>query len=201
MERHLRRDKQEFSVTQCEHHKLTFHFQNKIKRGQSREAQIRSFSSRLQRLGERQHTKRFFECSIRQEGLFSSLAAHLGFGLRCADIKAAYLQCGLVSRELFLRPSRQCKIKRGHVWKLIELPQGISEADRLWAKTIKTWMTQSALFNYVTKSSQLYVKKDRTGRIILLLVKLTSNLLLAGEPDSIKSFAEYKNNLRLEKWL
>ena len=64
--------------------------------------------------------------------LVLSLAALHGFVLATLDIEGAYLQSGLLNREIYMRPPlRFCK-SRSIVWKLLKATYGLVEADRLW---------------------------------------------------------------------
>lgn len=121
--------------------------------------------------------------------LLLSLATMLDFRLGCVDVTAAYLQSGPISRELFVRPPREYQTKRGVVWKLIKLSYGISEAGRQWAKTIESWLLHDQKMVRVNGISQLYLKRDQSTNITLLLAKLTDDLLIAGSEQDMHNFA------------
>lgn len=123
--------------------------------------------------------------------LFCSMAAVLQFRLGCLDIKGAYLQSGPIQREIFVRPPKECGSIRGMLWRLVKMPYGISEAGRQWAKVFEGWILQEAAFERVFGVSQLFVKRDTSGNITMILAKVTDDLLIAGEPAEIRRFIEH----------
>ena len=72
--------------------------------------------------------------------LLFSVVTFLGFRLRMADIKGAYLQSGPITREIFVQPPRKWTGPRGTLWKLTKIRYGIVEAGRQWQKTIEDYM-------------------------------------------------------------
>lgn len=57
-------------------------------------------------------------------------ATDLRFRLGCIDFKAAYLQSGPITRELFVTPPNEYDKRRRKLWKPIKLPYEVSEAGR-----------------------------------------------------------------------
>lgn len=121
--------------------------------------------------------------------LLLSLATILQFSIGCVDIKGAYLQSGAVKRRIYVRPPRQWT-KRGLLWLLTKLPYGFCEAGRQWAKSIEGWMLEDLGLERVFGVSQLYAKRDKNGRILFLLAKLTDDLLMAGSDACIREFTD-----------
>ena len=122
--------------------------------------------------------------------LMLSIACILGLEIGCIDVKSAYLQSGPISRELYIRPPREWDTKRGVVWKLIKLPYGIGEAGRQWAKAIEGWLVNDAQCLRVHGVSQLYIKRGQEGSIMLMIAKLTDDLLMAGTKVAMRQFAD-----------
>ena len=122
--------------------------------------------------------------------LLLSLATFLGFRIACADIKGAYLQSGPIRRDIYVRPPKEHRGPRGVLWKLLKLPYGIFEAGRQWQKTVETWMFNEASLERVLGVSQLFVKRDKYGRVVLLVAKVTDDFLLGGSIDNMKAFLD-----------
>ena len=55
---------------------------------------------------------------------------------------------------------------------------------------IEGWLTIEAGCELVASLSQLYVKRNKSGEIILLVAKLTDDLLLAGTHNELRAFTE-----------
>lgn len=126
--------------------------------------------------------------------LVASLAAILGFELGTADIKGAYMQSGPITREVYVRPPRDCYRKRGVVWKLLKLPYGMTDAGRQWQLRVEDWMLRTAGMERVTGVNQLFTKKDGE-RIVLIVAKVIDDFLIAGHRDDIRDFI---SDLRME---
>lgn len=122
--------------------------------------------------------------------LLLSLVTFLCFRLATADIKGAYLQSGPIQRDIYVRPPKEWCGPRGILWKLLKLPYGIVEAGRQWQKTVESWMLNEAGLERVLGISQLFVKRDETGRIILLIAKVTDDFLLGGSVEEMKVFLD-----------
>lgn len=120
--------------------------------------------------------------------LICRIASVLRLRLGCIDVKGAYLQSGPITRDIYVRPPRECGSPRGVLWKLTKLPYGITEAGRQWAKVVEGWMTQEAGFGRVFGVPQLFVRRDAGGRVILLLAKVTDDMLIAGSTAEVKAF-------------
>lgn len=120
--------------------------------------------------------------------LVLSLALILGFIFGIADIKCAYMQSGPANRDIYVRPPKEWKSTRGMLWKLLKLAYGIVEAGRQWLTTIETWMTEDAGVERVFAVSQLFVKRNETNKIILLIAKVTDDFLASGTIEDIKQF-------------
>lgn len=119
-----------------------------------------------------------------------SMATVLRLKLGCLDIKGAYLQSGPIRREIYVRPPKECGVNRGTIWKLVKLPYGITEAGRQWAKVFEGWLLSDANFERVFGVSQIFVKRSSDGGIVMLMAKVTDDLLMAGSVEDIKEFVE-----------
>lgn len=62
--------------------------------------------------------------------LFLSVATFMGFRIGTEDIKGAFLQSGLITRDIYVRPPHEWNSERDIFWKLLKLPYGIADAGR-----------------------------------------------------------------------
>lgn len=121
--------------------------------------------------------------------LLLCLTTFLGFRIGLADVMGAYLQSGPIARDIYVRPPREWMGNRKKLWKLIKLPYGIVEAGRQWQKVIEEWMLNEAGLERIFGISQLYRKRDKNGSTILLVAKVTDDLLFSGSIRQMKAFA------------
>ena len=126
--------------------------------------------------------------------LLLSLVTFLGFRIGTADIKGAYLQSGPFQRAIYVRPPREWyrrhRSDRKVLWKLTKLPYGIVEAGRQWQKTVEDWMLTDGGLKRVFGLSQLFIRRDKQDRIVLLIAKVTDDFLAAGKLDYIHEFMD-----------
>lgn len=122
--------------------------------------------------------------------LLLSLASIFMFRLGCIDIKGAYLQSGPVKRCIYVRPPQDLGIPRYILWKLWKHPYGITETGRQWAKEIESCLVQTAGFIRVIGMRQIYAKRDEQNKIALIAVKVTDDILFAGNIERLNQFAE-----------
>jgi len=121
-----------------------------------------------------------------------------GLRLGKVDVKRAYLQSGPIRREIFVRPPREwhyfCyrnhRSPRSVLWKLDKLPYGIVEAGRQWQKTAELWLLDEMCFERISSLSQLFVKRDKNGQIITIVVKVIDDFLIGGSLQVIQEFVE-----------
>jgi len=115
----------------------------------------------------------------------------LPFRLGLVDISGAYMQSGPIRRSIYVRPPREWhNTERGHVWQLLKLPYGITEAGRQWATVIEGWLTDDMGMERVQSVSQLFVKRDGKEGVTFLLAKVTDDLLFAGSIEYMQEFIE-----------
>lgn len=105
------------------------------------------------------------------------------------DISGAYIQSGTFHMYIYVHPSREWKkTKRRSIWKLLRLPHAVREAGRQWETVIERWMTKEAGIEKVRGISQLFVKRYIKGSIIIILEKVTDQILLAGDIVTMEKF-------------
>ena len=71
-----------------------------------------------------------------------------------------------------------------------KLPYGIVEAGRQWQKTIEDWMLEAGKLERVFGIGQMFVKRNRHGRICLLVAKVTDDFIIGGLVDEIGTFIQ-----------
>lgn len=121
--------------------------------------------------------------------LLLCLTTFIGFRIGLADIKGTYLQSGPIGRDIYVRPLREWQGDRRRLWKLTKLPYGIVEAGRQWHKTIEEWMLREANLERIFGISELYRLRDKAGNTLLLVAKVTDDLLMAGFVQQMQAFA------------
>lgn len=124
--------------------------------------------------------------------LLLSLVTFLRFDIWTADIKGAYLQSGPIKREVYVRPPKDytnmTNTRREVLWKLLKLPYDIVEAGRQWKLALEEWMLTNGGLNRVHGVSQLFVKRNEKGKIVLLVAKLSDDFLMAGISNDLMTF-------------
>ena len=125
--------------------------------------------------------------------LLLSAAAYHGFRLGKIDVKKAYLQSGPIRRQVYVRPPKEyysCRNspKRKVLWKLSKLPYGIVEAGRQWQLTAESWLLGSMQFQRIPGLSQIFIKRNDTNCIMLLVVKVIDDFLVSGCLQHVKDF-------------
>lgn len=108
-----------------------------------------------------------------------SLEKFLNFRLGTADISGAYFQSGPIQREIFSSPPCEWKGKRSTLWRLLQLPFSIVGAGRELQKTVENWILSKGNLQRVYSLSQLFVRRNESGRIILRITKVTDEFLIA----------------------
>lgn len=63
--------------------------------------------------------------------------------------------------------------------KIKKLLYGICKAERQWAETIESLLTQDENIERITGVRQIYISEDRQGNIKFFFAKLTDDLLVA----------------------
>lgn len=122
--------------------------------------------------------------------LLLCLSTFLGFRLGHADVKGAYLQSGPITRDVYVRPPKEWQGNRCLLWKLTKLPYGIVEAGRQWQKTFEEWLLNDGEVERIFGISQLYRLRNAEGQTILLIAKVTDDLLMAGSIANMKAFTD-----------
>lgn len=74
---------------------------------------------------------------------------------------------------------------------LTRLPYGISEAGRQWQKFIKGWPLDKEGFVRVFGVSQIFIKRNNTGEVTMLVAEITDAILKGGGLGQREDFAEH----------
>lgn len=96
------------------------------------------------------------------------LGTCLGFKFGSADIKGSFMQSGPITRQVYVRPPRDCPHNRGAFWKLLNSHMGFSkQAGRGFLK-IEDWMMNEYGLERVFDDLELFVKRE-SGRFYLII--------------------------------
>lgn len=114
--------------------------------------------------------------------LLLAITTFLNMRLGVIDISGAYMKRWPIRRYIYVSPPREGhKKRRGHVWKLLKLPYGLTAAGRQWETVIEHWLPNDMGFEQVKGVSQLFSKCYENGSIGMFLAKVTDDLLFASD--------------------
>lgn len=76
----------------------------------------------------------------------------------------------------------------GILWKINKINYDISWAGRQWVTCNEQWLLESAAFQQVPSVSQLYVWRNDSKSIRVLLIESTENLSIIGDVSVLSQF-------------
>lgn len=118
--------------------------------------------------------------------LLLSLASIFLFEWGYIGVKEAFLPSSLIKREIYVRLPPPPFSLKGMVQKLLNLSYKIPEVGTQWAFVNEEWLIHELNFERILDLSQSFVKRDNTGRIKLMVAKVTDGILMAGGiPDMV----------------
>ena len=109
------------------------------------------------------------------------IALHAGWTIEVTDIKSAFLQSRVLSREVFVTPPVEADCPVGHVWKLKRCLYGLSDAAREFYISLKDELIQLGC-RVSALDSSLFLK-FRGNKLIGLLAAHIDDLFHAGDPS------------------
>lgn len=118
-----------------------------------------------------------------------SMAVCLGFKIGGVDVTKAYHQSGQPPRDIRVRPPAECMLYRT-LWLLMSLPYGLVDASRQWQLAMDVWLLDYMKFVTFGGLPQVFAKLDSQGAIVLLIGKVTDDILCAGKEEDIEAFFE-----------
>ena len=98
-----------------------------------------------------------------------SLSVLFHFELASLDMAAAYLQAGMLEREIYMRPPRGWTKYIDEVWKLLNPAYGLVESGRLWQLCIEELMTVYG-FETIPGLPQLFILRQASQRTTVTLI-------------------------------
>lgn len=119
--------------------------------------------------------------------LLLSMAVILQFVIGGVDVSKAYHQSGGPPREIRIRPPAECLMYRV-LWRLLSLPYGLVDAGRQWQLSMESWLLDEQRFVTFGGLPQVFAKLDHAGAIVLLMGKISDDLLVAGRRAAIEEF-------------
>lgn len=114
-----------------------------------------------------------------------SIGIMLAFRLGTADVKGAYIQRDLAKGNIVLRPTREYKLQ-GKIWKLLQLPYGIVEAERQWICAIEDCMLATYNMERLQGAYQLFIHLLPHSTIEVLVAKVVDDFLLSETDGEIQ---------------
>lgn len=99
------------------------------------------------------------------------------------------LQKGNNSRNNTISP-RSSFESRGNIWRLMKIPYGITETGLQRTKEFGRWLVTEARFERVFGAPQLFIKMGKDGEILVIMEKVTDDLLMTSTESQIKSIVE-----------
>ena len=101
------------------------------------------------------------------------------------DVKGAFLQSGEASRKVYVVPPQECENKK-FVWLLTVATYGLVNANAKWQMHSDQTLINLGLSTLIYVP-QLFYKEDK-GRLVLVVIKLTDDILVAGYDQEKKRF-------------
>ena len=132
-----------------------------------------------------------------------SLAVLFHFELASLDIAAAYLQAGMLERDIYMRPPRGWTKYIDEVWKLLKPAYGLVETGRLWQLCMGEWMTAYG-FETIPGLPQLFILRQTSQRttVTLIAAKFVDDILLAGTSQELRRFsAAISNRFKVGRYI
>lgn len=74
------------------------------------------------------------------------------------------------------------------VWLLLSLPYGLVDAGRQWQMAMESWLLDDLKFICFHGLPQIFALLSPTGQILLLIGKISDDMIVAGKVDDIQAF-------------
>ena len=132
-----------------------------------------------------------------------SLAVLFHFDLASLDIAAAYLQAGMLKRDIYMRPQRGWTKYIDEVWKLLKPAYGLVESGGLWQLCIEEWMTIYRLETTLGLPQLSILRQASQQRTVsLIAAKFVDEILLAGTSKELRRFfASIFNRVKVGRYI
>jgi Reverse transcriptase (RNA-dependent DNA polymerase) len=106
--------------------------------------------------------------------------------LRHVDIKGAFMQSHDFIRDVYVIPPRAWG-ERG-IWKLLKPVYGLVDACKAWHHTLDEFLLAYGLCRIHEVFPQLFVLRDASGTLVLIVAVVVDDLLLSGRPAEMDRF-------------
>lgn len=112
-------------------------------------------------------------------------------------IESVYLQLVVFFANIYFRPPRGWFINLKNDWSVLKLPYGLSNSERVWRMTVKSWMRSKNSFEisgvmpstskkfFFCKLAELSVKESSVSGGSLLVFKVVDEVLLPGSCENV----------------
>lgn len=115
-----------------------------------------------------------------------SAAVILRLRIATINISCAYLQVPL-NRDVYVRLPKGWTRSPFIVWKLLVPAYCLVDSGRLWQLAVEEWMEDNGVYQ-VHGMPQIFVERRLDGSIVLVIAKVVEDFLIAGLPESLRSF-------------
>ena len=112
--------------------------------------------------------------------LVLALASAFNWTIKSTDIKSAFLQGQLISRDVFLKPPKEAGVQKGFIWKLRRCLYGLNDAARQFYNSLSKELEHLGCVKNPHDPS-LFCKYNE-GKLIGVLVSHVDDFLHAGDP-------------------
>ena len=124
--------------------------------------------------------------------IVESIASLKGWKIKKADVKAAFLQTGAATRDVYVKPPRECGMKSTHMWLLLTAAHGLVNANAKWQV-----QSDELLFDLGLKQcqqvQQLFYRR-KNGELVLIVAKIVDDIKVSGEVDFVVQFMKRFNS-------
>jgi len=127
-------------------------------------------------------------CSPVGMRLILSIAVIKKWNLAKIDFKSAFLQSGQAIRDVYVKPPRESKEKFVY-WLLLTAAYGLVNASAKWQEEIDGSLKILG-FHQLIYVPQLFYKRDSSGLLSVIAVKVVDDVLLAGNNQVIRKVVE-----------
>lgn len=118
------------------------------------------------------------------------IASLLGWKLYKADVKAAFLQTGTASRDVYVKPPKESRMRSTHMWLLLTSAYGLVNANAKWQLQSHKCLTDLDLTQCHQIPQPFY--KQQNGKLVLIVAKIVDDIKAASighnSKKSIESF-------------
>ena len=122
-----------------------------------------------------------------------SIASLMGWKLKRADAKGAFLKTGRAQRNVYVKPPSESKMRSTHLWLLLVAAYGLVNSGAKWQHQSDELIINMGFLQSKHIPQLFYLFVDGSLRIIL--AKIVDDIILTGEDDDTNAFIEHFNSI------